>query len=206
MRYTGPRNRLARREGVDLGLKTPGSKSHARLLKKLNVLPGQQGTRGRRKVAERGVQLREKQKLRFIFGLTEKQLKKYFKNASFKKGNTALHVSQFLEKRLDNVVYRLGLAPTRASARQLVSHGHIKVNDQKVRVASYQVRVGDSVSLYMEKTQKIPYIKTSIENKDAIVPAWLEKKAVFGKLISEPTVSEIEKQINLRLVIEYYSR
>jgi small subunit ribosomal protein S4 len=206
MRYTGPRNRLARREGIDLGLKTPGSKSHARLLKKLNVLPGQHGTRGRRKVSERGVQLREKQKLRFMFGLTEKQLKNYFGTAREKKGNTALYFTQYLEKRLDNVFYRLGLAPTRAAGRQLINHGHVAVNDKKVRVASYQVRVGDKVSFLNEKSAKIPYIKTALENKDLMIPAWIEKKAIAGKLISEPTLDEIAKQINLRLIIEYYSR
>ncbi|MFZ6035053.1 MAG: 30S ribosomal protein S4 [Patescibacteria group bacterium] len=206
MRYTGPKNRIARREGVDLGLKTPGSKSHARLLKKLNVLPGQHGTRGRRKVSERGIQLREKQKLRFMFGLTEKQLKNYFGTAREKQGNTALYFSQYLEKRLDNMVYRLGLAPTRAAARQLITHGHFTVNDKKVRVASYQLRVGDKVTFAKEKTAAIPYIKTALENKDLIVPSWIEKKAVVGKLVSEPTSDEIAKQVNLRLIIEYYSR
>lgn len=207
MRYLGPKNRIARREGIDLGLKTPGSKSHARLLKKLNVPPGQHGgnTR-RRKISERAVQLREKQKLRFLFGLTERQLKNYFKKAAFKKGNTALYVSQFLEKRLDNVVYRLGLAPTRAAARQLISHGHVAVNDKKMSVASYQVRVGDKVSYKKEATMKIPYVEKSLANKDIIVPAWLEKKAVAGRLTTEPNVDEIAKQINLRLIIEYYSR
>ena len=206
MRYTGPRNRIARREGIDLGLKTPGSKSHARLLKKLNVPPGQHGLRLRRKVSERGVQLREKQKLRFLFGLTERQLKNYFKKAAFKKGNTALYVSQYLEKRLDNVVYRLGFAPTRAAARQLISHGHISVNEKKVAIASYQLRVNDKVSFLKEKSMKIPYIEKSLSNKDLILPLWIEKKAIVGMLVAEPTVEEIAKQINLRLIIEYYSR
>ncbi len=206
MRYTGPKNRIARREGIDLGLKTPGSKSHARLLKKLNVLPGQHGTRGRRKVSERGIQLREKQKLRFMFGLTEKQLKNYFGKAREKKGNTALHLSQYLEKRLDNVVFRLGLAPTRAASRQLINHGHVSVNDKKVRVASYQLRVGDKVTFIKDKSAKIPYIKASLDNKDLMIPSWVEKKAIVGRLAAEPTLDEIAKQINLRLIIEYYSR
>ncbi len=206
MRYTGPKNRIARREGIDLGLKTPGSKSHARLLKKLNVLPGQHGTRGRRKVSERGIQLREKQKLRFMFGLTEKQLKNYFGKAREKKGNTALHLSQYLEKRLDNVVFRLGLAPTRAASRQLINHGHVSVNDKKVRVASYQLRVGDKVTFIKDKSAKIPYIKAALDNKDLMIPSWVEKKAIVGRLAAEPTLDEIAKQINLRLIIEYYSR
>jgi small subunit ribosomal protein S4 len=206
MRYTGPKNRIARREGVDLGLKTPGSKSHGQLLRKLNILPGQHGAKKRRKVSERAHQLREKQKLRFLFGLTEKKLKKYFQIASFKKGNTALYVSQFLEKRLDNIVYRLGFAPTRAAARQLVRHGHIKINDKTLSIPSHQVKAGDMISFASEKSQKIPYIEKSLVNKDIIIPAWLEKKATVGKLIADPTNDEIAKQVDLRLVTEYYSR
>ncbi|MFH0979612.1 MAG: 30S ribosomal protein S4 [Candidatus Roizmanbacteria bacterium] len=206
MRYTGPKNRIARREGTDLGLKTPGSKSHTRLLNKLNVLPGQHGVRTRRKISERGFQLREKQKLRFIFGLSEKQLKNYFKKAVMKKGNTALYLSQFLESRLDNIIYRLGLAPTRAASRQLVTHGHIAINDGKMTIPSYQVKTNDKVSFLNVKTTKIPYIEKMLTNKDTLIPSWLEKKAVAGKLISAPTSEEISKQCNLRLIIEYYSR
>lgn len=206
MRYTGPKNRLARREGVDLGLKTAGSKSQTRLLNKLNVRPGQHGAVSRRKVSERGMQLREKQKLRFIFGLNEKQLKNYFKKSVIKKGNTALYLSQFLESRLDNIVYRLGMAPTRAAARQLVTHGHIAVKDKKNTIPSYQVRVGEKISFLNEKSTKIPYIEKTLDNKDIIYPGWLEKKAIAGKLIAVPTSEEISKQCNLRLIIEYYSR
>jgi len=206
MRYTGPKNRIARREGVDLGLKTPGSKSHARLLRKINISPGQQSTKRRRKVSERGVQLREKQKLRFIFGLTEKKLKKYFKKAKQKTGNTAFYLAQFLEKRLDNIVYRLGFTPTRAAARQLISHRHIKVNNKVVNIASYNVSLNDKIAFADDKTIKIEYIAKQLENKDLILPVWLKKQAVVGMLISEPTDEEIIKQINLRLIIEYYSR
>ncbi len=206
MRYTGPKNRIARREGMDLGLKTPGSKSHARLLKKINLIPGQHGTRGRRKISEWATQLREKQKLRFLFGVTEKQLKNYFKKSSAKKGNTALYVSQYLERRLDNVVYRLGFAPTRAAARQLVAHGHINVNDKKVKIPSYQLDVNDKISFFNDKSMKIPAVEKSLANKDIIVPSWLEKKAIAGKILALPTMEGIEQQINLRLIIEYYSR
>ncbi|MBI3366518.1 30S ribosomal protein S4 [Candidatus Roizmanbacteria bacterium] len=206
MRYLGPKNRISRREGVDLGLKTPGSKSHAQLLRRLNILPGQHGAKRRRKVTERATQLREKQKLRFSFGLTEKQLKKYFHIATLKKGNTAFYVSQFLEKRLDNVVYRLGMSPTRASARQLVRHGHIAINDKKLTIPSHQVKVEDIISFVKDSTQKIPYIEKSLTNKDIIIPSWLERKATVGKLVAEPTSDEIANQVNLRLVIEYYSR
>lgn len=206
MRYTGPKNRISRREGVDLELKTVGSKSHARLLKKLNVPPGQHGVRKRKKVSERGTQLREKQKLRYMFGITEKQLKNYFKKASLKKGNTASYLSHSLESRLDNIIFHLGFAPTRAAARQLVNHGHIVINKKKVSIPSYQVRVGEEISFVDDKITKIPYIESCLNNKDIILPFWLEKKAIIGKLIAEPTQEIIEKLINLRLIIEYYSR
>lgn len=206
MRYTGPKNRLARREGMDLGLKTLGSKSQTRLLSKLNVLPGQHGTRGRKKMTEYGQQLREKQKLRYMFGITEKKLKRYFEQSSKKKGNTALYLSEFLESRLDNIVYRLGFAPTRAAARQLVAHGHIKVGDTRITIPSYQVKKGGTIVFASEKTTKISYIEKSLMNQDAILPKWLEKKATLGRLVETPTNEEIAKQINLRLIIEFYSR
>jgi small subunit ribosomal protein S4 len=206
MRYIGPKNRIARREGVDLGLKTPGSKAHARLLRKINVSPGQHGVKRKRKVSERGSQLREKQKLRYIFGLTEKKLKKYFKKAKSKTGNTAFYLAQFLEKRLDNVVYRLGFAPTRAAARQLISHRHIKVGDKIVNIPSYEVKLNDKITFTNDKIIKVEYIVKQLENKDLILPAWLKRQAIVGMVVAEPTDEEIATQINLRLVVEYYSR
>lgn len=206
MRHLGSKNKAARREGMDLGLKTAGSKSQASLLKRINVLPGQHGARGRRKVSERGRQLREKQKLRFIFGITEKQLKSYFGRASKKTGNTALFLSQFLEKRLDNVVYRVGFAPTRAAARQLVGHGHIKVNGKKVTIPSFQVMPGDKITFAGEKSAKIPYVEAYASTKDMLFPAWIDRKPEQGSLTVDPTQEEIEKQVDLRSVIEYYSR
>lgn len=206
MRYTGPRNRIARREGIDLGLKTPGSKSHASLLKKLNVPPGQKKARARRKISDYARQLREKQKLRYLFMVTERQLKKYFNEAVIKKGNTALYLGKFLEKRLDNLIFRAGFAPTRASARQLVAHGHMKVNDKVISIPSYQVKKGDIISFSNDNVIKIPYIEKMLQNKDIILPSWIERKATICKMVYEPTSEEINKQINLRLVIEHYSR
>lgn len=191
---------------MDLGLKTPGSKSHARLLKRLNIRPGQHGAKGRRKISEHASQLREKQKLRYMFGITEKQLKKYFQLGVKKKGNTGFFLAQHLEKRLDNVVFRLGLTPTRASARQLVTHGHIQVNGRIVTIPSYQVKINDIITFSHEASAKIAYIEKNLMNKDIVLPKWLERKATVGKLTSEPTADEIEKQISLRLIIEYYSR
>lgn len=206
MRYTGPRNRIARREGLDLGLKTPGSKSQATLLKKLNVLPGQHGTRGRRKVSEHGRQLREKQKLRFMYGVTETQLKNYFARSIKKTGNTALYMTQFLERRLDTIVNRLGFVPTRAAARQLIVHKHIKVNNRIVNTPSYQVRIGDVVTLANDKILKLPIVESSLNKADTIIPTWLDRQGPVGKIITEPNAETLEKQINLRLVIEFYSR
>lgn len=206
MRIIGPKNKQSRREGIDLGLKTPGSKAHASLLRKINVLPGQHGTKKRRKQSERGRQLREKQKLRFLFGITESQLKRYFDKAIRMRGNTGVIMSQLLEKRLDNIVYRLGFTPTRPSARQLVSHRHIKVNDKIVNVASYQVSSSDKISFADAKTNKIPAVEASLSNQDTIIPGWLERKNAIGKMKSEPSSEDIEKQVDLRSVIEFYSR
>lgn len=206
MRYTGPRNRLSRREGLDLGLKTTGSKSQASLLKKLNVFPGQHGTKGRRKVSEHGKQLREKQKLKFMYGVSETQLKNYYSSSKKKTGNTALYLSQYLEKRLDNVVYLLGFVPTRAASRQLISHKHIKVNDRILSIPSYQVKIGDVITLAGEKTAKIPSVESSLAKKDNAIPTWIEKQGPVGKLNGEPNTELLDKQINLRLVIEFYSR
>jgi len=206
MRYTGPRNKIARQLGVDLGLKRPGTKSHSRLLKRLNIPPGQHGFSGRKKISERGLQLREKQKLRFMFGISEKQLKNYFKKASQKKGNTALYLCQFLERRLDNVLYRLGFAPTRASARQLIVHKHIKVNNKTLNIPSYLVKTGDIITFTKDKILQVPEIRETLENKDLIIPDWLKRENNKGIIIAEPSGELIEKQVHLRLVIEYYSR
>lgn len=141
-----------------------------------------------------------------MFGISEKQMKKYFKQAIRKKGNTAQFLIEFLEKRLDNIVYRLGMTPTRASARQLVNHGHIKVNDKKNTIPSAQLKVDDIVAFYKEETAKIPYVEAMLSNKDIILPSWLERKGTVGKVKAIPTKDDIEKQITLREIIEYYSR
>ena len=205
MRYLGSKTKLSRKLGVDLGLKSTGSKSHLRLLKKLAVAPGQHGTE-RKKITEYGMQLKEKQKLKFMFGVSEKQLRRYFNLASKKKGNTAVYLIQFLEKRLDNVVYRLGFAPTRAAARQLVSHRHIKVNDKLVNIPSYQTKIGDVISFSKEKSKEIDYVKKMLEIKDHLLPKWLERKGDIGKVVEEPEITDIEKQVNLKSIIELFSR
>ncbi len=205
MRYTGPKNRLARREGVDLSLKTVGSKSHSNLLRRLNIVPGQHGASRRRKLTDYGIQLREKQKLKRIYGLTEKQMKNYFKKASKTLGNTSEILIQHIERRLDNVAYKLGFAPTRAAARQLVSHGHVLVNQKKVTIPSFEVRLGDVVNLD-EKATKIPYITQILEKKDFILAPWLEKQGTIGKMIHLSGQEYFKDDVNLQLVVEFYSR
>jgi small subunit ribosomal protein S4 len=204
-RYTGPKNRLARREGTDLGMKTVGSKAHASLLKRLNVPPGQHGPKGKRKISGYGIQLREKQKARRIYGILEKQFRNYFEQAMKVPGNTGEALLQHLERRLDNIVYRLALAPTRAAARQYVGHGHILVNNQKVTIPSYEVKISDVITL-KPKGLEIPAVKKLLEEKNPHLPEWLERKGAAGKIITVPTRSQIEADINEQLIVEYYSR
>lgn len=206
MRYTGPRNKLARREGVDLELKTPGSKAHGNLLRRLNIIPGQHGAGRARKKTDYGYQLREKQKLRRIYSISERQMKRYFEAANSKKGNTADYLIQNLERRLDNVIYRLSFAPTRAAARQLVGHGHVTVNKKKVTIPSYQVKIGDEVTFRRDKTIKIPYIEELLQKKDAIQPEWLQREGTVGKVAAVPLSNLFAEIVNLQSVIEFYSR
>lgn len=204
-RYTGPKNRLARKEGIDLGLKTVGTKSHAGLMKRLNVPPGQHGQKMRRKTSSYGIQLREKQKMKRLYGVMEKQFRKNFAMARKWRGNTGDMLVQFLERRLDNTVYRLGLAPTRTSARQFVSHGHIVVNGSRVNIPSYLVNV-DAVITIKPKAGSIPVIKKMLEDKTYTPPAWLERQGGAGKVTRLPERDDVKEDINTQLVIEYYSR
>ena len=156
-RYTGPKNKLARREGIDLGLKTAGSKAHASLLKRMKIRPGQHGQKMRRKSSDYGRQLREKQKVKQMYGIIENQFANYFAMASSVAGVTGEELLRHLERRLDNVVYRMGFAPTRTAARQLVAHGHIMIGDRTVTIPSYQVAIGDIIRL-RDKTMKMPMV------------------------------------------------
>lgn len=204
-RYLGPKNKLARREGQDLGLKTPGTAAHTSLLRRLNILPGIHGQKRRRKPSEFALQLREKQKAKRIYGVLERQFRRYFKSALKKKGATGEALLQALETRLDNVVYRLGLAPTRAAARQLVSHGHVQVDGKKVSVPSYNV-AKDEVITILPEAMKIPAIAKMLEDKNPHLPSWLERKGPVGKVVKIPSREEIETDLNESLIVEYYSR
>lgn len=199
MRYTGPKDRLSRREGVDLFGK--GAK-----LTRLTVPPGMHGPKGtRRKVSEYGRQLREKQKLKRIYGVAEKQFKGLVAQAQKIRGNTGEALLQSLERRLDNVIYRLGFSPTRPAARQLVTHGHVLVDGAKVDIPSYRVKSGQTIALNTT-AQKIPEVKKLLEEKKTETPAWLERKAAAGQVKRLPAREDIVEPISEQDVVEFYSR
>ncbi len=200
-RYTGPKHKLCRAEGTALcGLST------CPVIRKNAGPPGQHGQRGRRKLSEYGIQLREKQKVKRIYGVLERQFEKYFDIASRQKKTTGEALLHILETRLDNVIYRLNLAKTRYQSRQLVSHGHVQVNGKKVTIPSYNVKIGDIVTL-SDKASNFDFIKKlQEETKDTKLPVWLEKKATVGKIKSFPKREDIDSEINERLIVEFYSR
>jgi len=200
-RTTGPKNRVARRTGQDLGLKS----NPLKVARRINVLPGQHGRRGRRKNSEYGDQLAEKQKVKYIYGLLEKQFHKLYVLAAKTPASTGKVLLSLLERRLDNVVYRLGFVPTRTAARQLVAHGNVLVNGKKLDIPSYSVKMNDVVSL-TDKGMKIPYIAELLKEKDKTVPRWLEKKAAAGKVIRFPEREEIDAGIQEQRIVEFYSR
>ena len=196
-----PRNKVARRLGVELGLKT-----NPKLLeRRLQTPPGQHGKKGRGKMSDYGVQLAEKQKVKAMYGILEKQFHKYYVVASRNPAATGEVMLTQLERRLDNVLYRLRLAPTRRSARQIVAHGNTLVNGHKLSIPSYQVKIGDVITLSTTGLN-IPAVKTLQESKDVSIPAWLDKKAVAGKVVREPGRDDITEAINEQLIVEFYSR
>ena len=199
-RYTGPKHRLARREGVNILDKTSAS-----LMRRLNTPPGVHGgKRSRRRLSEFGQQRREKQKARVKYGLLEKQFKKLVVTVSKQKGDTEELLLALLERRLDNLVYRLGLAKSRMMARQFVTHGHVLLNGKKMSIPSYEVQEGDVISLD-SKIQKNPDVVKSLEeNKE--VATFLEKKGPVGKLVKMPKPADVQPPFSTRQIIEYYSR
>ncbi len=199
-RYTGPKHRLARREGVNILDKTSAS-----LMRRLNTPPGVHGgKRSRRRLSEFGQQLREKQKAKVMYGLLEKQFKKLVVTVSKQKGDTEELLLALLERRLDNLVYRLGLAKSRMMARQFVTHGHVLLNGKKMSIPSYEVQEGDVISLD-SKIQKNPDVVKSLEeNKE--VATFLEKKGPVGKLVKMPKPADVQPPFSTRQIIEYYSR
>ncbi len=161
----------------------------------------------RKKVSEYGAQLKEKQKVRFIYGVLEKQFRHYFEKASNMKGVTGENMLSLLELRLDNVVYRLGLAKTRRMARQVVGHGHIRVNGNKVDIPSYQVKVGDVITL-RQRSQEYEIFKALREGTSVLTPKWLtfDAQNLTGKVIALPSRDDIDYEVQENMIVEFYSR
>lgn len=206
-RYRGPVEKLERRLGVSLALKGERRLAGKSALDKRPYVPGQHGQR-RAKISEYGLQLREKQKAKFMYGISEKQFRRLFKDAARKEGNTGEILIQMLEQRLDNVVYRMGFATTRRFARQLVTHGHILVDGKKLDIASYRVSIGQKIEI-REKSKVNPQIVRAVEltAQTGIVP-WVdvEKDKFFGIFTRLPERDEIVIPVEERLIVELYSK
>lgn len=198
-RYTGPKHKLARKVGINILDKTSNS-----LARRLNVPPGIHGRRRRRRLSEYGQQMLEKQKAKMAYGLMEKQFSNLVKKVQKKKGDTQEAILSQLETRLDNMVYRLNFAKSRTMARQFVSHGHILVNDKKINIPSFQVRVGDVITL-STKAQTNPQVLDAVKDEGKLLP-FLKREGLSGKLVRLPQLSDLEVPFNLRPIIEYYSR
>lgn len=206
-RYTGPTCKLARREGTDLFLKSPARSLDSKC--KLDQKPGQHGAGRRLRLSDYALQLREKQKVRRMYGVLEKQFRNYYKTAARLKGNTGENLLQLLEGRLDNVVYRMGFAKTRAEARQLVSHKAISVNGSTVNVPSYNVAAGDVVAV-REKARNQLRIQEAINISEEmdLIPGWVavDSKKMEGVFKALPDRADLSPDINENLIVELYSK
>lgn len=201
-RYTGPKGKLSRREGVNLYLKGSRSFSEKNALQRKPFVPGQHGNQKRTRLTNYGIQLREKQKVKRIYGIREKQFKNIYKEATRRSkahnSDRGLEFLRLLELRLDNVCYYAGFAPSRAAARQAVVHGHILLNGKKVTVPSFELNENDGIELKMAKLAP--------SEKLVDVPEWVEKKGLKAKVLRLPVRDEIDEGIRENLIIEYYSR
>ncbi len=201
-RYTGPRVRISRRFGIPIF-------GPSKYLERRNYGPGVHGPKGsRRKTTEYGLGLLEKQKLRYFYGLMERQFRGIYERALKRRGVTGEHMLQILETRLDNVVYHLGFANTRAAARQLVGHGHVKVNGRKVSIPSYALKVNETIEV-KENAKSRQIVTKNLEGATSrIVPDWLlmDKTAFRGVVMRIPTQEEIHPIANIQAVVEFYSR
>ncbi|MCZ6768133.1 MAG: 30S ribosomal protein S4 [Acidobacteria bacterium] len=209
-RYTGPVCRLCRREGMKLFLKGQRCYSEKCAIEQRNFVPGEQGRRSRfrRKIVGYGLQLREKQKVKRMYGVLENQFRLYFEKAARKKGITGELLMQFLERRLDNIVYRLGFASSRSQARQWVRHGHVMLNGRKVSIPSCLVSKGDEISI-REKSQENVLIRSSMEETVGRgVPAWLQLDGenFKGRVVELPLHEDIGLPIEVSLIVELYSK
>lgn len=209
-RYIGPSCKLCRREGTKLFLKGSRCNSDKCAFERRPYIPGDHGSaRGfKKRLSDYGVHLREKQKVRRIYGILEKQFRKYFKMAAKKSGITGENLLQFLETRLDNVIFRMGFAPSRKSARQLIRHGHITVNKKKVNIPSFLVRPKDKIEI-KKGSRQMMLIQEAIEASTEVSSyEWfeVEKDKFKGKILSIPTREQIQLDVDERLIVEYYSK
>jgi small subunit ribosomal protein S4 len=209
-RYTGPVCKLCRREGQKLFLKGERCFTPKCALERRAYAPGMHGRQAqfRRRGSEYGLQLREKQKARRIYGVLERQFRRYFKEAERRKGLTGVHLLIILESRLDNVVYRLGFADSRAQARQLVRHGHFDINGRKTNIPSFLVKAGDVIAV-RERSKNLAYFRDlSAVMEHKVVPEWLslDIPEMEGRVLTLPTPEDIDSSLNEPLIVEYYSR
>lgn len=207
-RYTGPKEKLSRRIGENLGLKAERSFSPKSSFLKKPYKPGAHGKARKRALSEFGTQLLEKQKIRYSYGLTEKQLQKCFDEAKQKKGVTGDLLLMALEKRFDNMIFRSGFAGSRTIARQLVNHGHFLVNNKKVTIPSYSVKIGDIITIKPKSRSIMLFSELINKLKKYEAPAWLtvNKKDLDIVIKAEPTNNDLPKNFNMNTIIAYYSR
>jgi small subunit ribosomal protein S4 len=207
-RYIGPVCRLCRREGMKLFLKGERCYTEKCAIEKRNFAPGQHGKTRKSKLAGYGIQLREKQKVKRIYGVLEDQFRRYFEQAERTRGITGETLLQLLERRLDNVAYRLGFATSRAQARQLVRHGHFTINGRKVDIPSFSVKPGDVVSIRQTSRTNPAIVHALEEVKGRGVPEWLSFDAgsMTGRIASLPTREQINLPVQEQLIVELYSK
>ncbi|MEO8070540.1 MAG: 30S ribosomal protein S4 [Acidobacteriota bacterium] len=207
-RYIGPVCRLCRREGMKLFLKGERCYSDKCAIEKRNVPPGQHGRARRAKIVGYGIQLREKQKVKRTYGVLENQFRRYFEAADRQKGITGQLLLQMLERRLDNVIYRLGFATSRAQARQLVRHGHFLVNGRKVDIPSFAVRQGDTVAVRSTSGENVTIQHAIEEVKGRGIPEWLllDSTGLSGRVSQLPTREQINLPVQEQLIVELYSK
>lgn len=200
-----PDCRQCRREGRKLFLKGERCTTKKCAMERRPVIPGQHGT-SRKRVTEYGLQLREKQKVKRMYGILEKQFRKYYEDAVKAKGVTGANMLSLIERRLDNVVYRMGIGASRAECRQIVNHGHICVNGKRVTIASYRVKVGDVVTI-KENKQSLEMFK-ELKGMKIVMPKWLEfnTENLTGKILALPEREDIDADIKEQLIVELYSR
>jgi len=206
--YHGPRCKICRRHGVKLFLKGTRCSTDKCAFERRPYGPGQHGQRRRRKPSDYGIQLKEKQKAKRLYGVLEKQFRNYYAEADRLRGITGENLMKLLERRLDNIVYRLGFAYSRSAARELVVHGHIEVNGRKVDIPSYSIRQGDEV-VVRENSQRLHEVRMAIDAKSGVGTVdWLEldPKRFMGRVLDLPSRDQIPTPVNEQLIVNFYSR